>query len=89
MRNRKGLVQVDVADIGAVVAGPRQPHLGIEVCPIEIDQPAMSMHDLADFANLVFEDPVRRRIGDHHRRELVSVLLGLRAQVVEVEVGAL
>ena len=49
----------------------------------------MEVHDLADLANGVFEDPMRRRVGHHQRAERVAMRLGLGAQVVEIDVALL
>ena len=48
MGNTKGLVQVEMADVGPIVSGPREPNLCIEICSVEISLPAVRMHDLAD-----------------------------------------
>ncbi len=40
--NGEGLVEVEVADVGPVVPGPSQPHLGIHVRPVQIHHPAVS-----------------------------------------------
>ena len=50
MRNAEGFVQVEMADIGAVIAGPRQPDLRVEIGAVQIDLPAMGMNDVADLA---------------------------------------
>src|SRR5580704_14861727 len=70
MRNTERLVQVEMADIGAVVAGPRQSDLRIQIRTVEIDLPTMAMHDVADFADVLFEYAMGRGIGDHHGRKV-------------------
>src|SRR3979411_1324956 len=79
VRNAEGLVQIEMADIGAVIAGPRQPDLRIHVGAIEIDLSAMAMHDLANLAYVLLEHAMGRGIGDHHSGEILAVLLSLRA----------
>ena len=74
MRNAEGLVQVEMADIGAVIAGPRQPDLRVHVGAVEIDLSAVAMHDVADLADVLLEHAMRGRIGDHHGREIVGML---------------
>ena len=34
--NAKGLVQVEMADVGTIVARARQPNLCIEICSVEV-----------------------------------------------------
>ena len=78
-------MQVEVRDIGPVVAGTRDAHLRVHVGSIEIDLPAVPMDDLADLADALFKHPVRRGIGDHDGRELVGVLRGLGFQIGDVD----
>src|SRR6185503_2391588 len=80
MRDAEGLVQVEMADIGAVIAGPGQPDLRIQVGAVEIDLSAMAMDDVADLANLLLEHAMGRGIGDHDRRKRLRMRFGLGAQ---------
>ena len=68
MRDAERLVQIEMADIGAVVAGPRQPDLRVQIGAIEIDLATMAMHDVADLADVLLEHAMGRGIGDHHGR---------------------
>ena len=70
MRNAERLVQIEMADIGAVIAGPRQPDLRIHVGAVEIDLSAMAVDDVADLADVLLEHAMGRGIGDHDRREV-------------------
>ena len=45
------LVQVEMADVGAELAGLGQPDHRIEVCAVDVDLPAVLVHDLADLAD--------------------------------------
>jgi hypothetical protein len=72
MGQRERLVQIDVADIGAVVAGPRQSDLRVQVRPVKVNLPAMRVNDVADRANPLLEHAVRRRIRDHNRRRFLA-----------------
>jgi len=60
MRNAEGLVQVEMADIGAVIAGPRQSDLRVQIGAVEIDLPAMAVHDVADIADMLLEHAMGR-----------------------------
>src|SRR5882757_10037362 len=88
MRNAERLVQIEMADIGAVVAGPRQADLRVQIGAVEIDLSAMAMHDVADLADVFLEHAMRGRIGDHHRREAPGMLRGLCAEIVDIDVAA-
>ena len=88
MRNAEGLVQIEVADVGAVIAGPRQPDLRVQVGAVEIDLAAMAVHDVADIADVLLEHAVRRGIGDHHGGEVFRMLLRLGAEIVDVDVAS-
>jgi len=48
----------------------------------------VGVNDLADLANALLEDAVGRGIGDHHCGENVRILLGLRAQVIDIDIAA-
>src|SRR6266511_153314 len=84
MRNAKRLVKVEVADIGAIFPWLRQADLRVEIGPVEIDLPAVSVNDAANFANCGFEHAMRRGISDHYCREAVGILLRLIPQVVAI-----
>ena len=88
MRNAEGLVQIEMADIGAVIAGPRQADLRVEIGAVEIDLAAMAMHDVADLADLLLEHAMGRGIGDHDRGERLRMRVGLGAQIVDVDIAA-
>src|SRR5689334_16217573 len=75
MRDAEGLVQVEMTDIGAVIAWPRQPDLRIQIGAVEIDLSAMAMHNLADLADVLLEHAMGRGIGDHDRREPLCMRL--------------
>ena len=70
MRNAERLVQIEMGDVGAVIAGPRQADLRVHVGAVEIDLSAMAVHDVADIADVLLEHAMRRGIGDHHGGEV-------------------
>ena len=88
MRNTERLVQVEMADVGAVIAGPRQPELRVHVGAVEIDLSAVAVHDIANLAYMLLEHAVGRGIGDHDRGEIVGVLRRLGAQIIDVDIAA-
>src|ERR1700757_3559789 len=67
MGNAEGLVQVEMADIGAVIAGPRQADLRVQIGTVEIDLSAIDMNDVADLADVLLEHAMGRGIGNHDR----------------------
>src|SRR5581483_7314612 len=58
MWNAKGLVQVEMADIGAVIARARQTDLRIHVGTIKVNLATMAMHDVADLLDMLLEHAV-------------------------------
>src|SRR3984957_7183581 len=74
VRNAECLVQVEASASGALFAGPGDAHLRIKVGAVEINLPAMAMHDVADLANMLLEHAVGRGIGDHDSREMFRML---------------
>ena len=88
MRNAERLVQIEMADVGAVIAGPRQADLRVHVGAVEIDLAAMAVHDVADLADVLLEHAMRRGIGDHDGGEVFGVLLRLGAEIVDVDIAA-
>ena len=68
MRDAEGLVEVEVADVRAHVAGPAEADLGVHVCAVHVDLAAMRMDDLADFLDGFFKDAVGGGISDHQCR---------------------
>ena len=87
--NGEGLVQVQVRHVGADFAGPADADQGIQVGAVEIHLAAVAVNDGADLADRLLEDPVRRRIGDHQRRQPVMVFLGLGLEVADIDVAGL
>ena len=87
VRDAERLVQIEVADVAAEPAGPGQPDQGVEVGAVDVHLAADVVHRRADLGDVVLVDAVRRRVGDHQRRQPIRVLGHFRAQVVEVDVA--
>ena len=83
----EGLVQVEVADVGADVARIRQADLGVHVRSVHVDLAAGVVHQVDDLADAALEDAVRRGVGHHQTGQLRTVLGGLGLQVVDVDVA--
>src|SRR5439155_23507854 len=86
--NEKRLVQIEMADVGAVIGGPRQAHLRVHVGAVEIDLSAMLVDNVADVADMLLEHAVGRGIGNHDRGEVFRMFFGLGAQIIDVDVAA-
>src|SRR5213083_1299310 len=67
--------------------GRQRPTCAFRFAPSMYTWPLV-VDDPADAADLGLEHAVRRRVGDHQRRERVLVLRGLRFQVGEIDVAA-
>jgi hypothetical protein len=71
-----------------IVAGTGQPDLRVHIGAVHVHLPAVLVDDVADGADAVLEDAVRRGIGDHQRREPIAVLGRLLSQVVDVHIAS-
>ncbi len=87
MRDAEGLVQVHVTDVSANVARTGEPNQRIEVRTVEIDLTAIFMDDFAERLDAFFEHAIGRRIGDHEGSEIITMLLGLGFQIVDVDIA--
>ena len=87
MRDAKSLMKVEVANIGADVAGAAKANLRVHVCAIHVNLAAMAVNDFANLANGRFEHAVRGRVGDHQRGQIVFVGVGFRAQIGEIDIA--
>src|SRR5437870_10438200 len=85
--NAKGLVQIQMANVRAVIPGTTETDLGIHVRAIHVDLTAVRVHDVANFANGGFKHTVRGGIGHHPRGEMARVLIGLGAQIGQIDIS--
>src|SRR5213075_448796 len=65
VRNAKGLVQIEVRNIGAEAARRCQTDQRIQIRAVDIHLAAVLMHDGADAVDSGFENAVRRWIRHH------------------------
>ena len=72
VRSGKGLVQVEVHDVEAHIAGTHYAHHGVEVRPVVIHQTARSVHYLRDFQHVLLEQSERVGVGEHKRCRILS-----------------
>ena len=65
VRNRKGLVRVEMHEIEAHVAGARVAHDGVRVGAVVVHEAAGFMNRRGNGGNVIFEEAERVRIGHH------------------------
>ena len=86
MGDGEGLMEVEVADVSTDEAGVGEPYLSVHVRTIHIDEGTAVVDALAEVDDVRLEDPVRAGVGDHHRSEVVTMLLGLLHEVLPVHI---
>ena len=86
VRRREGLVQVEVADVEAEVAGARDAEDGVEVGAVHVDLHALGVAHLGDLVDLRLEEAERIGLGDHEGRDVVGQM-PLEVEEVHVAVG--
>ena len=89
MGDGEGLVQVQMADVGAEASRPSEADHGIQVRAVEIDLPTMVVDQLADLHDGLLEHAVGRGIGDHQRGEVRGMVMDLVGKVVHVDISVL
>ena len=87
VRDAEGLVEVEMADVGADLAGGREADLGVHVGAVHVDLAAVVVDDLADLGDALLVDAVGGRVGHHQGSQLVLVGLDLLLEVGAVDVA--
>ncbi|OIQ66860.1 hypothetical protein GALL_515680 [mine drainage metagenome] len=87
VRNAEGLVQVEVADIAAKFSRCGQADQCVHVGPIDIDAPAMAVHQCAQVFDVGFEHAMRAGVGDHHGRQMGAVLFAFGLEVGHIDIA--
>merc|ERR1719191_1986354 len=82
--NAEGLVEVEVADVGADHPWGGKPQLSIHVRAVHVDLAAVLVDDVADLLNVLLEEGPSGGVGDHEGREGVLVSLAELPEVVDV-----
>ena len=57
--NAKSLVQIQMANVRAVITGAAETDLGIHVCAVHVNLTAVRVYDIANFTNGRFKNAVR------------------------------
>ena len=87
VRRREGLVQVQVAEVGADGARIRQANLRIHVRTVHVELTTAVVDDVAHFLDVFLEDAVGRGVSNHAGSQIVLVGFCLGAEVLEVDVA--
>src|SRR5438067_6253143 len=87
VRDAKSFVQVEMANVGADIAGAAETDLRVHVRAVHVNLAAVGMNHVANLADRGFENAVRGRVGDHQRGEIVLVRVRFRAEIGEVDVA--
>ncbi len=87
VRNAKSLVQIQMAHIRPDVRRPAKADLRVHVRAVHVNLPAVRVDDFANLPDGFLEHAVRGRIGDHQRRQVFAMRLGLRLQIGHVDVA--
>ena len=87
MWDREGLVQIQVTNVGADRRRAREPHLCVHVGAVHVHLSAVLVDDVADGADLVLENTMRRGVRDHQAGQAVAMLSGLGPQVRHIDIA--
>ena len=75
------------SEIAAEFARCGHADQSVHIGAVHIHAGAVLVHQLAQFLDLGLEHAVGAGVGDHHRRQMIAVLLAFGAQVVEVDIA--
>src|ERR1043165_5571720 len=87
VRDAEGLVEIEMANVGADIARAAETDLRIHVRTVHVNLAAVRVNDFANLTDSGFENAVGGRIGDHERGEVVLVRVGLSAEIGEIDVA--
>ncbi|OIQ68407.1 hypothetical protein GALL_500010 [mine drainage metagenome] len=87
MRDGKGFVQVEVADVTADLAGFCQPDHRVHIGAVDIDLPAILVRDLANLPHRFLENAVGGGVGDHAGGKVFARLCRPRAEIIQIDIA--
>jgi len=88
VRNAKGLVQIQMADVRPDEAGAGEADLRVHVRAVHVNLAAVRVDDFANLADGFLEHAVRGRIGDHQGRQRLFIGFRLSFKVRHIYVSA-
>ena len=77
----KGLMQIEMTDVGTNDGGARQTNLGVHVGAVHVHLSPVRVNHRTHLGHALFEHSVRRGIRDHERGEVRIMCLGQPPQV--------
>ncbi|KAG1453607.1 hypothetical protein G6F57_015691 [Rhizopus arrhizus] len=87
VRNAERLVQVQVGHVRTELARLGHADHRVHVGAVQVDLAASLVDQIADLGHGFFEHAVRGRVGHHDRGQAVAVLLGVEADVFDIDVA--
>ena len=87
MRNAKRFVQIQMTNVGAVIARTAEAALRVHVRAVHVNLAAVRVYDVADLADCWFEHAVRGRIRHHECGKIARVLVRFRAQIGNIDIS--
>ena len=85
----EGLVEVQVAHIGANLTGRAETDLGVHVGTVHVDLATVLVHQAAGLLGTGLEHTEGAGVGDHERSQVVLVLFALGLEVLQIKVTSL
>ena len=89
VRDGECLVEIEVTDVGPNHAWAGESYLGVHVGPVHVHLAPVGVNHLRHVKDRALKHPVGGWVGDHQGPKVLAVLLGLGAQVVDVDVAML
>src|SRR5438128_12008849 len=86
VRNAESFMQIQMANIGAVIARTAKTALRVHVSAVHVNLAAVFMYDLANLANGRLENPVRARIRHHQRGEVARMCVSFGAEIGQIDI---
>ena len=71
VRDGEGLVQVEVHQVEAQVAGTDDAEQGVQICAVAVHQAAAAVNQLDHLFDVLIEETERVRVGEHHANDRV------------------
>ena len=87
VRDAERLMEVEVDDIRAVVAGSTEADLGVHVGAIDVDLTTVLMHDIADLLDALLEHSMSRWVGHHQCSQFIFVSLRFFPKIIHINVS--
>mmetsp|Transcript_12932 Transcript_12932/g.26793 ORF Transcript_12932/g.26793 Transcript_12932/m.26793 type:complete len:242 (+) Transcript_12932:474-1199(+) len=87
MRDAESFMKIQVAHVGADQTRAGQAHLGVHVCTIHVNLATCLVDGVHNFNDTLLKHSKGRRIGHHEGSEIVSMLLDLGVQILDIDIS--